>query len=195
MRILCFLLLLLPGLAGAEVYRWVDENGVVHYGDRPSGNAQPADLPELQRMDGAPSVETVDEEEEPIPAAEGPRIRILQPRPDQTFRDARGLVPVAVSLSPKLTSTQRLIYYLDGSPAAGPTNQTSTRLEGVIRGEHRLSVAVLAGEEELSRSESVTFHMKPPSALSPTGNSKGSAPTAPPSGNSQGAPRPGGGAP
>lgn len=26
--------LLLPGLAGAQMYRWVDENGQVHYGDR-----------------------------------------------------------------------------------------------------------------------------------------------------------------
>jgi hypothetical protein len=30
-------LLLLPGLATAEIYRWVDANGQVHFGQRPAG--------------------------------------------------------------------------------------------------------------------------------------------------------------
>lgn len=34
MRLL-FCLLLLPGLAAAEIYRWVDGNGQVHFGQRP----------------------------------------------------------------------------------------------------------------------------------------------------------------
>ncbi len=33
------LLALLPMAGGAQVYRWVDRNGVVHYGDRQPGNA------------------------------------------------------------------------------------------------------------------------------------------------------------
>lgn len=30
-------LLLLPGLAAAEIYRWTDANGQVHFGQRPAG--------------------------------------------------------------------------------------------------------------------------------------------------------------
>ncbi|MBC9251773.1 hypothetical protein A9179_16000 [Pseudomonas alcaligenes] len=33
--LLCFLLL--PGLAGAEIYRWTDANGQVHFGEQPGG--------------------------------------------------------------------------------------------------------------------------------------------------------------
>ncbi len=39
------LLLLLPIGAGAEVYKWVDEQGQVHYSDKPSnGDARPLDI-------------------------------------------------------------------------------------------------------------------------------------------------------
>ncbi|WXL26903.1 DUF4124 domain-containing protein [Ectopseudomonas mendocina] len=36
MRIL-WCLLILPGLAAAEIYRWTDANGQVHFGQRPAG--------------------------------------------------------------------------------------------------------------------------------------------------------------
>lgn len=186
------LLLILPGLAGAEIYRWV-EDGVVHYSDRPARDAEQIDLPELQRM--AP-VAVAEEEEAQAPAAAGPALRIEQPRPEQTFRDARGLVPAAVSLSADLTPGQRLVYYLDGRPVAEPTRQQRLQLEGVARGEHRLSVALVEGDEEIARSETVTFFMQPPSALGPTGEQGAGAPTAPASGSAGGAPaapRPGGG--
>lgn len=36
----CWWLLLLPSLASAEIYRWVDSNGQVHFQQRPSAGAQ-----------------------------------------------------------------------------------------------------------------------------------------------------------
>lgn len=39
------LLLLLPIGAGTEVYKWIDDQGQVHYGDKPSdGDARPLDI-------------------------------------------------------------------------------------------------------------------------------------------------------
>ena len=37
--VLAFLMALMPMASGAQVYRWVDKNGVVHYGDRKPANA------------------------------------------------------------------------------------------------------------------------------------------------------------
>lgn len=48
MRALLFLLLL-PGLATAEIYRWTDANGQVHFGQRPAG-------PGAERVEVAPQV-------------------------------------------------------------------------------------------------------------------------------------------
>lgn len=188
MRIVCLLLLLVPVLANAEIYRWVDENGVVHYGDRPPAQAERVDLPKLQRMDPVVT-ETADAEPERTAApAPQPRVRVEQPRPEQTFRDPRGRVPATVSLSEELPPEQSLVYYLDGRPAAAPTRSPSLLLEDVSRGEHRLSVAIVAGDREIARSEPVTFFMHQPSSLSPTAGPEGGAPTAPASGSSQGAP-------
>jgi hypothetical protein len=192
MRIACLLsLLLLPGLAGAEIYRWVDEDGVVHYGDRPPNHAeQVEELPELQSMQ---PVAIPEEDEAPsVEPAPPPQVRIEQPRPEQTFHDPRGRVPATVALSAELASDQRLVYHLDGRPVGEPTRSRRMRFEGVVRGEHRLNVAVVAGDEEIARSETVTFFMQPPTALSPAGSQGGApssggtpgAPTAPRSGGS-----------
>lgn len=196
MRTLFILLLILPGLAAAEIYRWVDEDGVVHYGDRPPGDAERVELPDLQRMDPVATQAGDAGERAQTPPADL-QVRIERPQPEETFRDPRGLVPAAASLSRDLAPGQRLVFYLDGEAVGAPTRNRSLQLEGVTRGEHRLSVAVTEEDEEISRSAPVTFFMHQPSASSPAGGQGGGAPAAPPSGNTQGAPgapRPGTGA-
>lgn len=191
MRTACLLLLLiLPALAGAEIYRWVDEDGDVHYGDRPPKGAERVEeLPQLQGMQPV----AIPEEDEPPPVepAPPPQVRIERPEPEQTFRDPRGRVPAAVALSAELAPGQLLVYRLDGRPVGEPTRSPRMRLESVARGEHRLSVAVVEDGEEIARSDTVTFFVQPPTALSPAGSQGG----APASGGAPGtptAPRPGG---
>ncbi|MES1945508.1 hypothetical protein PC39_15374 [Salinisphaera sp. PC39] len=192
---LLLLLVLMAAQAHAQdVYRWVDEDGVVHYSDRSRGEAERVRLPELQRMDSIRG--TAGNEGESSSGAAAVGVRIERPRADETFRDPRGLVPVSVGLSGELASGRVLIYYLDGRPALDPTRRPSVQLQGVPRGEHRVSVAIREGGEEIARSEAVTFYMRPPSSLSPTSESDSGAPTAPGSGGVQGAPaapRPGAG--
>ena len=53
MRLFIVLLALLPGLLAAEIYKWVDENGNVHYGDKPP--QQPAETLDIETP--APSSE------------------------------------------------------------------------------------------------------------------------------------------
>lgn len=51
MRLGCWMLLLCVGHAGAQVYKWVDANGVTHYGAQPpSGNT----AKELRLRDASP---------------------------------------------------------------------------------------------------------------------------------------------
>lgn len=187
MRILSLMLVLLPVLAAAqEVYRWVDEDGVVHYSDRSQGGAERVELPELQEMDSITGTAGDEVETSSEPAAAG--LRIERPRADETFRDPRGLVPVSVALPGELADGRVLVYYLDGRPALDPTRRPSVQLEDVPRGEHRVSVAIREGGEEIARSQAVTFYMQPPSSLSPTSEADQGAPTAPASGSVQGAP-------
>ena len=50
--IVALTLLAKVSIAGAEVYKWQDDNGVVHYSSKPTSEAaQPADLPHITRAD------------------------------------------------------------------------------------------------------------------------------------------------
>ena len=190
-------LLFVAGPAAAEIYTWTDDQGTVHYSDKPVDKARPADLPALQSLDKAQVTrESSDSTTASAPAATF-EAALLRPLPDETFRDARGLVAVRAAIQPALTGNQQLIYYLDGAPTpSSPTRATALQLSGVERGEHQLSVAVVAGERELARSAPVTFYAKPPSTLGPTSQSDAAPPdqqpagatTAPPTVRSPGTP-------
>ncbi len=50
--LLCFLLL--PGLAGAEIYRWTDANGQVHFSEKPAAGAEQIEVkPQVVERDDA----------------------------------------------------------------------------------------------------------------------------------------------
>lgn len=159
---------LLTGLsAHAEVYRWVDEQGVVHYGDRPpKEGVAPVQLPPLQtyspgevRRATAPAVT-------PEPAAPTrPSIRVTSPAQDETIRN--GGTTVSMTVEATLADGQGLVYYLDGAAQNPvPTASTAWLFENVERGEHQLGAAVVGADgRELARAAPVTVHMKPPIVL------------------------------
>ncbi|WP_373387514.1 DUF4124 domain-containing protein [Pseudomonas alcaligenes] len=55
MRHLLFIVLLAPALASAEIYRWTDAQGRVHFGERPGGaNAETVEVkPQVVERDAA----------------------------------------------------------------------------------------------------------------------------------------------
>jgi len=189
MRCLLAALLILPVLAYAadkksEVYKWVDEKGVVHYTDKPPAEgAKPAKLPPLQTYKGGtnPNLGKFQKKgaEDAGPAAQ---IQVVTPARDETFRSGERVVPVAVLVTPQLTPEQRLIYLLDGRPASPPTTDTSYALTNVDRGTHTVSVTLInAAGEELASSTGITVHMKPPTEQAgQAGAPPKPAPTTPP---------------
>ncbi|GAB3672856.1 DUF4124 domain-containing protein [Salinisphaera aquimarina] len=209
-KALLLTLLLLAGAAQAEIYTWVDAQGVRHYSDNAaSGGAKRADLPGIQSVDGnkdaLAELQAVagmgsNPGAQDMPEARTPQLS--QPEAGATFRDAQGIVPVALTIggSSELRSGEQVTYYLDGSPIPqSPTDQTQLQLGNVPRGSHTLSAALIYQGREIRRTEPVTFYMQPPSAISPlnTGQagSDGDAGSgipgtsvAPPAGNSAGVP-------
>ena len=170
MRVLLAVLLIVPVLAYAadkkpEVYKWVDEKGVVHYTDKPpSDNAKPAKLPPLQTYKGgtAPSLSKFDKGPQGGKATGAAQIQVVTPAQDETFRSGERIVPVAVVLTPQLTEGQRLVYLLDGTPQSTPVSDTSYAFTGVERGSHTASVMLVdTAGNELASSRPVTFHVKP----------------------------------
>lgn len=167
-----FLGAMLAAPAGAtDVYRHVDENGVVHYSDKPpTKGAKPVVLPPIQVVGpvggrptpgspSGPSVEQVD-----LTGSAPLSVSIMSPTPDQTFRSADRQLPVSVRMNQPLPEGHGLLYLLDGSAQnAAPTRALNFTLSGVERGEHMIAVATVdARGKEVARTAPVIVHMKAP---------------------------------
>ncbi|ROH93158.1 DUF4124 domain-containing protein [Stagnimonas aquatica] len=171
---LALLLLAQPLAAKDEIYRWVDANGVIHYGSQPpSKDAKPATLPEIQTyrsgrppLVNAPSVSAAATAATTTTQVADYQLRITAPVADETFRDPQGLVPVSLALSPALPDGGGYIYYLDGlAQNKKPWQAANYTLTEVERGEHRLSAAVVDKDgRELVRSGAVRIYQMPPVA-------------------------------
>jgi hypothetical protein len=160
----CFLLGLACATQAADVYRWVDKDGVVHYSDKPpTPDAQPVQLPPLQTyQSGNPPVRFEENAAASAKPAEAPSVTITSPPPAATIRDAEGKLNVAVAAD--LQAGEGIIYYLDGAPVnPQPTSATDFLYTGVERGEHQVAAALVAPDGRvLARSAPVTIYMKPP---------------------------------
>ena len=168
MRILtAWLLILALTPASAEVYRWVDPTGQVHYSDQPTPGASPVELrgtsvykaPKLPtsggtKPAGASSDQTAQQQ------IKYTQIEVVSPADDETVRSNEGTVAVSVELRPGLAQGHKLRIFLDGTASADELPTTQITLQNVDRGTHSLAVAVVdpAGKE-LLRSASVTFHL------------------------------------
>lgn len=173
MRNIIFILLFLAaGVASAQTYRWVDENGVVHYSDRPVEGAEevaidyirpgttPASPPAYQRRDRRPPGAAAAEEDRPLYQS----LDIASPAEEQTIWNNEGLLTVNLALQPGLQTGHRVRIYLDGTPT--DASSTAVQLENVYRGAHVLQAEVLDNDGNmLMRSQPRRFFVQQTSVL------------------------------
>ena len=173
MRIfLSLLLLLLAATATADIYKWVDAQGNVHYSDEPRS-------PEAERMGRLPGLSTYSPPPVPKEQPEGElsegvggtvsqpaahpgyrMIKIISPEPEGTVRSSPGEVPVYVALDPVLMEGDYLKVILDGKVLPEKHTSTVMVLHNVDRGEHRVAAAVYSKEgKKLRQSAAHTFYL------------------------------------
>jgi len=151
------------------VYTWTDEQGVVHYGDKPADpHAKQADLPPLQTMPAEQVMERktapASSESTSMPA---PKLRMTAPAPDETVRGAERQFQVSAALDGDVPPGAKFVFYLDGS-ARETGASPATTFTGVDRGSHWVTVALVgAGNKELVRADPVLVHVKPPTVNKP----------------------------
>lgn len=146
--IFVFVVLLATATAVAQAYRWVDDDGVVHYSDRPVEGAVRIELAEYSRNMGAyryaPRPAPKRSNEEPD---EGPirytSLSIASPGAEETLWNIEGTLNVTVALSPGLQAGHRLRVYFDGQ--ARMVTGSSFQIDKVYRGVHNLQAEVIDG--------------------------------------------------
>ncbi|MDN5869290.1 MAG: DUF4124 domain-containing protein [Nitrococcus sp.] len=164
------LFLLAAPVAAAEVYKWTDENGVVHFSDRPHPDAMRVDVGEPLVYSPPPIDFEATATAKPSAAAPGyAHFSIVEPQPEATVRNNPGTVVVRLEVEPDLRDGDRIQVLLDGQPVTtgGPSADTVT-LRQVYRGAHTLSALIKdnAGEV-IARADPVTFYMHRPSVHIP----------------------------
>ncbi|MGR6871705.1 DUF4124 domain-containing protein [Pseudomonas sp. HK3] len=167
MKSLLLLLLLTPFIASAQVYTWVNEQGVRVYGDEPPAHASKAELPELQEVKMPKMVQkkeaTTEQEENGF---KGYRLlEIISPKEDHMITTGHaGKTTVQVHIQPELQPKHEVTLLLDGQPVK-TGSQLQFQLDNLNRGSHLLQVHIKDQGKLLISSPKRRIHVQRPSIL------------------------------
>lgn len=183
MRVFILLVALLPAVAAAaEVYRWVDDDGEVHYSDRPQEGAETVVIEEAQtfstparqntRSDNpsSASAPSADDDEDNDQEASGySNFEIVSPRQEEVFWNIGGELSVSLRSRPRIRSGHTIYLIMDGQEVQQlPRGRMQVRLSDVFRGTHTLQAEVRdAGGSTIARSDSVQFTVQQTSLQNP----------------------------
>jgi len=157
-----FILLLIVLPATAQIYKYTDAYGATAYSNQPPDgvSAQPVDLPPLNSVERQPPGEAA-------PAAEAARneqphktyeaLELTGLPTTEALRANNGTFTVTVLIKPRLQGPHLLRLLLDGQPYGQPGNVPILQLVNIDRGEHRLAVQVIDGENVVQQSPTTTF--------------------------------------
>lgn len=168
------------GGVAAGTYKWVDEEGNVHYSDQPVEGAEEVNLPKIptydapvdkaelerRREERRARADEEDEKEDEAGAAYR-EFHFISPKPDQVFWALGGKLPVQLSLKPALKPGDRVVLFLNGQQVAN-LQGLGTTLNEVYRGAYSLR-AVVQGPDGAAKisTESGPFYVKQQSIANP----------------------------
>jgi len=129
-----------------QAYRWVDDEGVVHYSDKPHEGAErfilPSDNRAPPRQQPAPApTRASNQQPEPPAAFEYASITVASPAAEETLWNIEGVLSVSLDLQPALQTGHQVRVYFDGNQQL--VSGTSFQIQEVYRGVHNLQAEVI----------------------------------------------------
>jgi hypothetical protein len=167
--------------SAADVWKWVDANGVTHYSDQPIPGAIKIEV-RAGNISEARSAQPLSNQADSQSQTEQGSYRefqIVRPTKDQNIINTGGEVAVEIRIAPPLRATHKLNLYIDGKLVTGfPHNTASYALTAVPRGMHTLTALVAdASGNTIQDAPPVTFNVRQESiAQPPVGPSLGQPP-------------------
>ena len=149
----------------AQTYRWVDEEGVVHYSDRPQEGAEIIELPEANvtnvrrynrqaAADGGAAGQDEAQEDFSYDSLD-----VTSPAAEETLWNIAGTLNVTLSSSPSLRPGDQVRVYFDGQPQI--VSSLSFQLDEVWRGVHNIQAEILdSGGRLMIRSQPNRFYVQ-----------------------------------
>jgi hypothetical protein len=151
------------------IYKVVDEDGNVTYTDqRPSDDAEPMELPELNVLDSRAPPPTVGGSDEEV-SVEPLRLTISSPQNEENIFGTGNTLDVSLESSIDLPPTALIVIYLNGE-AQDPIQSLDYSFDFIPRGTHTLRAELrTAAGRVLAETDTITFFMRQASRLNPPG--------------------------
>jgi hypothetical protein len=159
-------LLAAPSAIAVEAYVWTDEDGVVHYSDRPMPGARRIQLADpntgrspAPRRSAAASRTAASDTAEDAGPFRYESLEVATPGAEETLWNIEGVLNVSLALTPGLQPGHQVRVYFDGN--AQIVAGTSFQLQEVWRGVHNLQAEVIdANGRMLIRSRTNRFYVQ-----------------------------------
>jgi hypothetical protein len=152
------------------VYKWVDENGVVHYSDQPHPNAQKLQIEGVQTYSSkSAAVRAPAESETQAEAASSYRgCAIAQPLDQQNLVNAQSVF-IRVQTDPVIRRGDQVFISMDGQVLnGGLATGMSFNVSPLERGSHTVQAQVKdTNGQTLCQTPAVTFYVQQPNLFSP----------------------------
>jgi hypothetical protein len=173
MRSLPLILTLLAAvpLHAAQVYRWVDKDGVVHYSDQPAPGAELLPLTTAPKPGSVPPTYTPSagrsSETPSLPDVRYSACEITSPSQDQTFMQSDG-IPIVVETQPDLQAGDRISVSMNGTTLEWPQGAAASRIGPLPRGSYSLVASITGPDGAVKcKTATLTFAVLQPSLLTP----------------------------
>jgi hypothetical protein len=164
--------------SSATVYKWVDDNGVVHYSDQPNPKAQKLQISDAQTYP-AQAAAVTGPAGGPAPSAATPVCVINSPGAGQVFLDTFSITG-HVTLGRVGGEGSQTTLHMDGQDISGLLGADgSFALSQVERGDHTLALQVTNARGEVTCQSTVTFSIRQRNAAVPGAPTAPGAPAAP----------------
>jgi len=164
--------------AGTTLYKWVDQDGVTHYSDRPEPGSQRVHVGPAQTYKSAPAGARAQSPAKGAPPAAAPRrdaaapaytrVAIETPVAGRVFVNEGSSIQVSAAIEPELAPGHQIWFILDGQKVEGLPPAAATAVLEAGRGEHTVVVTIADAEgTELVSSAPVPFVVRLPSVVNP----------------------------
>lgn len=178
MRLVFATVLLMSVLpATAQIYQYTDAKGNRVYTDRPPVDAKAStiDLPPINSVTDSQRDTTARDDSAPqtvVQLAPYSTLQLVGLPEEQALRANNGSFIAQIEIAPSLAPEHRLQLLLNEQPYGPVTSSVRMVVNNLERGEHRLAVQVLAGEQVIQTSSEQTLFLQRVHNASPAFSAK-----------------------
>jgi Domain of unknown function (DUF4124) len=159
---------LAPALAATTVYRWVDEQGVVHFSDQPHPGAQKMHVEDAPTFPATPVPQTPGSAPPAEPGVATASCSIESPGDQQNLMNTYS-VSGSIRMPGLLDPGDRVVLMLDGKVLTGAAELSGAfHIPEIDRGAHTLAAQVQTPDGQvICQTPQITFFVHQPSIQNP----------------------------